>query len=249
MFAETRHRQRYIGGLLVKPPHMLTLDDMAKILGIEPGILRERVFTPLQQAYEKKQARDKFVDAAVDTTSDVLHVRGKLFPAWRVGFYQHRGQEFFCVDQNLIPLCEHTLYGRLDKVRPELLDRNNLRRLLGSSGKRTDDLWRDLQLAFFNRKPYEQSIQLDNATFDFKDFGFYRNKKGVSEFFLSPDALLPSYSFASGADAAAARHWAEQPHIRQCKTSSWLTQADVLEALDINPLLHREETRGGKEYL
>jgi superfamily II DNA or RNA helicase len=241
MFAANRHRQRYVNGLPVKPRHMLNLEETALMLGIKQNILLERVFVPLQEAYEKKQAREKFVDIGPARRDEFLHVRGKMFPAWRVGFYQKKAQEFFCVDQDLIPLCEHTLYGRLDSVPLEMLRRANARSLLRCSQVQIDQLWGKLQDAFFQRKPYERRVQIDGINFHYDSFGFYRNREGVSEFFISPDALVPALRNIFSVDHAAAARWAEQPVIRQCKTSVWLNEGDVVEELELNALLDKIE--------
>ena len=242
LFAAERRHQRYVNGLPVKSGHMLALEEMAQKLGIDRGLLRERVFAPLREAYEKRRAREKFVDIDSSEQKDFLHVRGKMFPVWRVGFYQHKSQQVFCVDENLIPLCEHTLYGRLDKASPEILDRGNAKRLLGCNDAQIEDLWQRLQHAFFNRKPYERRVEIDGINFSHDSFGFYRTREGVSQFFLFPDALIPAYRLIYATDQTTAERWAEQPAIRQCKTSSWLTEADVGEALELNPLLGKEET-------
>lgn len=235
MFAQERQRQRYVNGLPVKSKNMLAVDDMAQILGIDPALLHDRVYGPLQEAYEKRQARERFVNIEVDR-QDVLHVRGRMFPVWRMGNYQHKGREVFCVDENLIPLCEHALYGRLDRVPPEALDRANIQRLLSGSEQQIGSLWQALQHAFFHRRPYERHAEIKGVVFSHDDFGFYRNQQGVSEFFLLPDALVPAYRHVHGADERVAKRWAEQPFIRQCKTSAWYTQANVFEALEINPI-------------
>jgi hypothetical protein len=164
MFAGDRHRKRYVNGLPVKPRHILTLEETAQVLGIDQNILRERVYAPLQEAYEKRQAREKFVDIESGEKGEVLHVRGKMFPLWRIGFYQHKAQEVFCVDQNLIPLCEHTLYGRLDRAPPELLDHGNVKRLLDCNNKQIEELWQRLQHAFLHRSPYERRVEIDGVS-------------------------------------------------------------------------------------
>ncbi len=238
MFAQQRRRQKQIDGLQAKPKNMMTLDGMADVLHIDRDILYERVFHPLQDAYEKRQARQKYIDLA-----DELHVRGKIFPVRHMGFYQHTGQEVFCVDSNLVSLCEHTLYGRLDHTPPEVLDKDTAQHFLGCNNPQIDTLWRELQQAFFNRKNYERRIEIEGVDFSYDIFGFFRREdEGTSEFFIFPDALIPAYRRINGVDLEAAEHWAEQPAIRQCKTSHWYTEADVMESLDINPLTGSEDT-------
>jgi superfamily II DNA or RNA helicase len=232
MFARQRRRQREIDGLEVKPRNMLTPDQLAAALSIDRDILYDRVINPLRDAYERRQARQEFIDLR-----DVLHVLGKIFPVRRMGFYQHNGQEVFCVDSILVPLCEHTLYGCLDHTPPEVLDKNNARQLLGCNKEQIDTLWRELQQAFFSRRNYERRTEIQGIDFSYDSFSFFRRQEeGTSEFFIFPDALIPAYRRVNGADLAAAQHWAEQPAIRQCKTSDWYTETEVMEALEINPL-------------
>lgn len=232
MFAKQRRRQQEINGLRTKPKNMMTLDKMAEVLHIDRDILHERVYHPLQNAYEKKQARQQYIDL-----HDELHVRGKIFPVRHMGFYQHKGQEAFCVDNDLVSLCEHTLYGRLDHTPPEVLDKDIARQSLGCNNLQIDTLWRELQQAFFKRENYERRVDVEGIDFLYDSFGFFRREdEGTSEFFIFPDALIPAYRRIKGVDLPTAERWAEQPAIRQYKTSDWYTEADVMEALDLNQL-------------
>ncbi|MEJ0062899.1 MAG: DEAD/DEAH box helicase family protein [Alphaproteobacteria bacterium] len=241
MFARERKQQRYVDGLPIKLKNMLVLEDMAQALGIDQTILQERVYAPLQAAYEKRQSREKFVDI-VANQQDVLHVRGKMFPVWRMGFYQQKAREVFCIDEGLIHLCEHTLYGRLEKAPLEVLGKENAKRLLGCDDQQIGKLWQELQHAFFHRKPYARRAEVNGLDFSYDHFGFYRNREGASEFFLFPDVLVPAYRHIYGADEEKAIAWAEQPSIRQCKTSQWLTAGNVVEALEANPMVTSPET-------
>lgn len=237
MFAQQRRRQKEIDGLQVKPKNMMAPDQLAKVLHIDINILLQRVIDPLKSAYERRQARQEYIDLA-----DVLHVRGKIFPARRMGFYQHQGQEIFCVDLDLLPLCEHTLYGRLDHTPPEVLDKNTAQRLLACSKPEIDSLWRELQQAFFSRRNYERRVEIEGVDFSYDSFGFFRRQEeGTSEFFIFPDALISTYRRINGVDLQTAKSWAEQPIIRQCKTSNWYTEAGVMEALELNPLTGSED--------
>jgi hypothetical protein len=242
MFAAERRRQRYINGLPVKTKQMLTLEEVAQGIGVDSNILHERVFAPLQEAYEKRQARQKFVDVGARDEDDVLHVRGKMFPLWRIGFYQNKGQEVFCVDKDAIALCEHTLYGRLDRAPPEMIDRRNARQLFGCKETEIDQLWRSLQFAFFHRRPYERRTEIKGVEFLHDSFGFYRNREGKSEFLISPDTLISSFRHIKGVSQERAESWAKAPAVRQYKTSSWLTEAEVIEALELHPILGHRET-------
>lgn len=94
----------------------------------------------------------------------------------------------------------------------------------------------------FNRRNYERRIEIEDIDFSHDSFGFYRRQdEGTSEFFIFPDALIPAYRKINGVDFAAAAQWAEQPAIRQCKTSDWYTEVEVKEALDINPLIRSQD--------
>ncbi len=238
MFAKERKRQREIDGLQEKTKDMMTLDQMSKVLKIDASILYKRVYGPLQEAYERRQARQEFIDL-----EDVLHVRGKIFPVRRMGFYQHDGQEVFCVDRDLVGLCEHTLYGRLDHTPMEVLDKKIAQGLLGCGKEEIDNLWAELQQAFFDRKPYETEFKVAGVDFSYNSFGFFRRQReGTSEFFIFPDALIPAYRKINGVDVETAQRWAEKPSIRQCKTADWYTAAGVMKALQLNLLVENEDT-------
>jgi superfamily II DNA or RNA helicase len=232
MFAQRRRQDKNIADLEKKSRRMLTLDEMADSLQIDRKILYRRVYLPLEEAYKTKQTRQQFLDL-----SSSLHVRGKIFPTRRIGIYQHKGQEEFCVDKDLTTLCEHTLYGRLNKTPAEVLDKDTARRLLECSSLEIQILWRELQHAFFDRKNYERQTKIEGVSFTYDSFGFFiRQSTGTSEMFISPDALIPAYRRLKGVSLEEAQLWAQKPAIRQCKTSDWYTKADVMEALDLNSL-------------
>jgi superfamily II DNA or RNA helicase len=237
IFKSKLDKIRYANGLPLKTKDVLTPDQMAKELGIEDvSVVMHRLFEPMERAYRSKSARDKVIRLTEDET---VFARGHQFPAHRMGYYSHEKAPVFCVDKMLSASCEEAFYGSLYRTsaRPELLNKANAKELLGCTDAARDELWKKLQTAFFEREGYKQSVEIDGMKFSFSSFGFYRNKAGSPEFFITPDALEPAYQLVHGANQERVDAWSQQPAIRQCKTSEWFTQTEVMSALGItNPM-------------
>ena len=236
IFKSRLDKIRYAKGLPLKTEDVLTPDQMAKELGIEDvSVVMHRLFEPMERAYRSKSSRDKVIRLKDET----IFARGHQFPAHRMGYYSYQKTPVFCVDKMLTASCEEAFYGSLYRTsaRPELLSKANAKELLGCTDAARDELWKKLQTAFFEREGYRQNMEIDGVKFSFSSFGFYRNKSGKPEFFITPDALEPAFTLVHGANQERVDAWVQKPAIRQCKTSEWFTQTEVMSALGIiNPM-------------
>jgi superfamily II DNA or RNA helicase/DNA-binding transcriptional regulator YhcF (GntR family) len=257
MYAKERLQEEYENGLPKKPKNMLDVEEMAKELGVPPEILAQRVYTPLEKEYDIKRVRDKFVmieagepDRIIEDDQDKRFVRihaKHRFPAWRIGHYRENdGQQNqdnikFCVDASRKELCGFALYGRLEQAPPECLSKEQALMImdLPAEDEKFNDLWGRLQQAFFNREPYQRSVEIEGLKFSYEDFGFHRNASLNPEFFVAPDVLKAMQRYCTGADEKQADEWSKEPSVQMLKTADWLTCDEAISRLPINA--HGEE--------
>lgn len=255
LFAEKRNKQRYVNGLPVKDESKLTVEEMAHTLfpnasaeklSRETARLQRRVYEPLQERYDERRQRQKFVDVqnVVETdSSEAVTAFGQRFPAWRIGHYNHNNQDRFCVDKELAAVCRRSMFGRVSDRTPDLLSEAQAKRLSGLDDKAWHDTLDIIKEAYLDRKGYERALRINDVHIPHETIGYFRGKDAIArnqasvDFYLTPDALLPIYQLATGVDRETAQKWWDvDKQLPRLKTTQWLNREDVTEALGIGKL-------------
>jgi len=242
-------RQRQGARSQAKPEHMLTVEQMARLLNPqaqgerltrEVERLRHRLYEPLAAAYQVRQARQQYVgleDTAQDE-SNTLAVRGQPFPVWRLGNYMVSGQQQFCIDQGIANLCRYGLFGAINQRPPEFMTESMARQQVTGSSSNNPEfnaLMGRIMDAYLDRPGNAQTMELDGHRLSTRTIGFFRrpgNDHAV-DFCVSAEALCPIYQILRQASQQEAQTWWSE-RFSNYKTREWLNLDDVRRELAIS---------------
>lgn len=246
LFKEKRTRHAEIPN---KKPDMFTLDEM--VAEIFPGVsggqlerekvrLRDRIYQPLQDAYDIREARAK----EIKLEGSDLTVSGQRFPVSLMGYCKEGGKEVFYVKNIVAAGCRHGIYGRIFEPASDMISENQAQTLLAVKEK---EKWLDiidpLKDAYLDRPAYARNVPIGNLSIPIEHLQFTKATTGslMPTLSLKPDALLPLYQYAKGVSKEVAEEWwKKHPILPQLKTSNWLNHDDVKEALGIGPLSDKQ---------
>ena len=242
-------RQRQGARSQAKPEHMLTCEEMARLLNPqaqgerftrEVERLRHRLYEPLAAAYQVRQARQQYVglEDTVQDENNTLAVRGQPFPVWRLGNYMVSGQQQFCIDQGIANLCRYGLFGAINERPPEFMTESMARQQVpGSSGNNPDfnALMGRIMDAYLDRPANVQTIEVDGHHLSTRTMGFFRrpgNDHAV-DFCVTSEALRPIYQMHRQVGQQEAQEWWNE-RFSNYKTREWLNLEDVRRELAIS---------------
>lgn len=233
--------------LPTKPKDMLTLEEMAAQLFPSAGKeqltqevvrLRDRVFQPLQDAYDISKAHQKSIKLESD-----LAVSGQWFPKSHIGYYKKDGKAVFCVDKHTAICCRRGMFGSCTAPDADMVSVEQARKLLNIADGVWQPLIESLKDAFLDRPAYARNVELQGVSIPVEQVGFFLKKdpsdasKSETQFYLKPDVLLKLHQLAHHSRAEAAHEWWKKHSILpKLKTTKWLNVEDVKEELGITAL-------------
>lgn len=245
LFKEQRDQQRYVNGLPSKTENMLTPAEMAKIifpkasqaqLEKEAARLERRVYEPLEDAYNIRQAREKAIE--FKNISSV----GQRFPVSQLGHFRHDGQEVFCIGKHAAVACKFGIYGRLQKATPNLISETQARQILGvNDQEKWQELIDPLKDAYLDRN-YATSISLGPVKIPAEHLRFCANQHGSVGLYMQPDVLQPLFQLLHNESAQEAQNWVDgDSSLKRLKTSDYVTKDECTQLLGLSTSLELQK--------
>ena len=223
-----RERRRQESELPDKKGDWRNLKEWSSILHVREDILYRRLFKPLQEVYDTREARQKFV-----VTDNAMIARSQRFSVYHIGHCRTKNGTEFCAREIASPVIRRALYGHVDKATPDLLSANALQSLIGATESQMKAVMPQLQEAFLDLDPYQKIVELDGVKIPVHSMGYFKKGETIL-FFFKPDALLPMYQLVHDKTEAEAKTWLEASSgIKKLKTREWLTRQNFVDMLDL----------------